>query len=347
MHVKERPKQRHIWFFVFLSCLLMSQNAWADEVIWIEGEDATSHTFNKHGWYSNTDIDKSLLSPGKPGGATGSWLAHFDNNGKTASATYSFTAKESGTYVLWVRCNPFRATLSVKLDGGKAEAIDLKGSARSNTNLITPKIDIRFISWVKGVPLQLTPGKHTITFDLAGDPGSADKQVHSGIDVVVLAKGRWAPTGTLKPAELPKPGPPTWFVLQPDDDTFDPRSIIDVSHLLHKPAGKFGFISRKGASFMRADGKPIKFWGVGAGMAATTKMQEQQARLYAKYGINIVRQHPVQAVIGLLVKDGSGKRVFNKDRLDRWDRWFATLKKHGIYMTWSLFYPHVITPDDG
>jgi hypothetical protein len=33
--------------------------------------------------------------------------------------------------------------------------------------------------------------------------------------------------------------------------------------------------------------------------------------------------------------------------LDKWDRWFSILKEQGIYMTWSLFYPHVITPADG
>ncbi|MHC4118920.1 MAG: hypothetical protein ACYSWO_15585, partial [Planctomycetota bacterium] len=60
----------------------------------------------------------------------------------------------------------------------------------------------------------------------------------------------------------------------------------------------------------------------------------------------MVRQHPVQSVIGLLQKTGRTLQ-FDPAKLDRWDRWFSILKENGIYMTWSLFYPHVITEADG
>jgi hypothetical protein len=142
--------------------------------------------------------------------------------------------------------------------------------------------------------------------------------------------------------------PDAWFDVLPDDDPFAEESIIDLSRLLHQPAGKFGFIQRRGPDFVfSGTGQQIKFWGIVAAMTTAAPLRGQQARLYAKHGINMVRQHPVEAVVGLLRRDSAGgQRAFDPQRLDTWDRWFATLKKHGIYMTWSCFYPHVVTTED-
>jgi hypothetical protein len=57
----------------------------------------------------------------------------------------------------------------------------------------------------------------------------------------------------------------------------------------------------------------------------------------------MVRQHPVQEHLGLLRPDGT----FDPERLAEWDEWFAALRKHGIYMTWSPFYPHRIRAEEG
>jgi len=38
---------------------------------------------------------------------------------------------------------------------------------------------------------------------------------------------------------------------------------------------------------------------------------------------------------------------FDAGKIDGWDRWFAALKKQGIYMTWSVFYPLRISAGDG
>ena len=60
----------------------------------------------------------------------------------------------------------------------------------------------------------------------------------------------------------------------------------------------------------------------------------------------MVRQHPLMTHLGPLRKSG-GSFVFDKQKLDQWDWWFATLKRNGIYMTWSFFYPYWVSPDDG
>ena len=74
-------------------------------------------------------------------------------------------------------------------------------------------------------------------------------------------------------------------------------------------------------------------------MAETVEAQERQARFYAKHGINMVRQHPVESVLGSLQRSEGGLH-FDAERLDRFDRWFSILKNNGIYMTWSIFYHH-------
>jgi hypothetical protein len=178
---------------------------------------------------------------------------------------------------------------------------------------------------------------------------------------MVLINFPWTPAGIEKPmaaapvAAAPvAAAPDAWFPVNSDDDAFSKESIIDMRSLINQttgvPAGKFGFVQRKGKNFVfsnRPDA-PVKFWGLDAGPAATAQLQEQQARFYAKHGINILRIHPVQAEIGLLKKDpATGRRAFDPRRLDRFDKWFSILKANGIYVDWSCFYPHVITLDDG
>jgi hypothetical protein len=174
-----------------------------------------------------------------------------------------------------------------------------------------------------------------------------DKDNHGGIDVMAIVNFPWAPAGTVPPdANAPQAGPGTWFTLMAGPDAFSPDSIIDMSRLLEKPAGSHGFLQSRGKDFAFDDGRPVKFWGINASMTETIEAQERQARFYTKHGINMIRQHPVQSVLGSLRRDGT-RRYFEPGQLDRLDRWFSILKKSGIYMTWSIFYHHVVLPDEG
>ena len=64
----------------------------------------------------------------------------------------------------------------------------------------------------------------------------------------------------------------------------------------------------------------------------------QQAQTLAAMGVNLVRIHPIQNYIG---------NPIDADKLDHFDLWFSILKDHGIYMQWSIFYPHKIAAEDG
>jgi hypothetical protein len=322
-------------FTVALLVATFAVRACAGEAIWLEGEDAARHNFFKHSWYDR--VDKSQLSGGE-------WLSHY-KRGTPGEATYRFTVKQGGRYTWWLRCNVVLMTQHYRLDGGEFVEMDLTSDVRGRRNLVS-KPDHRFIGWVKGGTFDLAAGEHTLTLRTTSRIAN-----HGAIDCMCFVNFPWAPSGTDKPllAAPVAAKEDTWFPVLPDDDAFSRESIIDMSSLLHRPAGKFGFVRRRGKDFvLEKTGRPIKFWGMVAAMASAEKLRGQQARLYAKHGINMVRQHTVQGVIGLLRKDPrTGKRAFDKARLDTWDRWFATLKKHGIYTTWSCFYPHFITPDVG
>ena len=329
----------------------------AREAHWVEGENYISSSFNRHGWYQNTNIVKSLLSPGTPGVSDGNWHTHFTSGGSSEQATalYRVTIAEGGTYTWWIRLNPFRnanggAHYSYRYRRGQDPwtswaDLDVSEARDGMIDLVDPGIDIRFIGWCFVGRFELTPGPCEFEVRLFRREG--DKDNHGGIDVMAFVNFPWAPTGTLPPdTNVPPAQPDTWFTLMAGPDPFAPESIIDMSRLIEKPAGIHGPLTSRGEDFIFEDGTPVKFWGIDASMTETPEAQERQARFYAKHGINMVRQHPVESVLGPLQRDGD-RRSFDPERLDRLDRWFSILKKNGIYMTWSIFYHHVVLPDEG
>ncbi len=317
------------------------------EAIWVEGEDFTTSTFNEHGWYQNSNIAKDLLSPGVAGVSDGQWHTHYSNAGSTAVAQYTLQVDQGGDYAWWIRLNPFfndeGPDYSFSVDGGAWQPIDVS-EVGDRVDLVDPGIDIRFIGWTFAGVLQLPSGAHTARIRI-----SDMAETHGGIDVMALVNFSWAPTGVVPPdPDPPAPAADEWFMLTAGPDSYSDESIIDMSWLIEPDAGSHGPLRRDGDDFVFADGAAVKFWGVNATMAHTVDGQQRQARFYTKHGINMVRQHPVQSVLGVLQTDPqSGQRGFDPVKLDRWDRWFSILKHNGIYMTWSPFYPHVITPDDG
>jgi hypothetical protein len=162
---------------------------------------------------------------------------------------------------------------------------------------------------------------------------------HGAIDCFTLVRIPFVPSGARKPTvSSGTAGPADWFPVIFDDDPLSRDSVIDMSHLVEAPAGQQGFLKRDGASlrFQRAS-TPVKFWAIGAAPGEKSPEQMvQAAKWFRKHGINLVRQHTVLNAVGLM--DANGE--FDADELDRYDRWFATLKEQGIYTTWSVIYPH-------
>jgi hypothetical protein len=343
--------------FLIVAVLVLTA-AWAQatagkEAIWIEGEDYTSSSFNGHSWYQNTNIGKALLSPGQPGVSEGTWHVHFSNS--EATATYRFDIADGGTYTWWIRLNPFRNQngggnysyrhRSVRGSWSPWEFLDVSEARDRMIDLVDPGIDIRFIAWCHGGAFAFSRGTYELQVRLSLRAGDQDN--HGGIDVMALTNFPWSPTGVIPPqTDAPDPEPDEWFTLMVGPDPFSEDSIIDMSGLLDKPAGAHGVLKSIGKDFSFEDGTAVKFWGIGASMTETVEAQQRQARFYAKHGINMVRQHPVEGVLGSLQKCGQ-RRCFDAERLEKFDRWFSILKENGIYMTWSIFYHHVALPDQG
>ena len=310
--------------------LLAGPVALAGESIWIEGEAPASSNYIKHNWYDN--ITRDVLS-GR------NWLSHYGN--RSGEAAWVFNVAGGGKYVLWLRCNYFRAEMQWRLDGKRWTDLDL-GSPRDKI-MTSQKPDHRFIGWVKVGSVDLPRGRHTIEFRIHSKLSN-----HGGIDCMVFTNEPFVPSGATKPGEGGGGGPDEWYPVVVDDDEFSKDSVIDMSHLVHKPAGKFGFLKRRGddLKFERSPA-PVKFWGCGGNISdsLTREQTTQRIRYLVKHGVNMIRQHPLIGYLGPL---RNGK--LDAAKLDKWDWWFAELRKHGIYMTWSVFYPHhapMLTTEDG
>ncbi|MEE3179480.1 MAG: hypothetical protein VX317_07335, partial [Verrucomicrobiota bacterium] len=259
---------------------------------------------------------------------------HF-NKEQAGSAEYRFDVVEEDVFTFWLRANASAgARLSWSLDGGPSRLVEWK-DGRGAMNIATDnKPDMRYISWFKVGRLNLKAGRHSIAFRM-----DSKSHNHGAIDCFTFTRIPFVPSGANRPSvRTTSAGPDEWFPFIADDDPFSKDSVIDVSRLVDAPAGKHGFLKREGdrLSFEKA-AQPIKFWAMGSSPGGMSPRQmKQAAKWYRKHGVNLVRQHTVLGVTGLM--DARGE--FDKAKLDRYDRWFAAMREEGVYSTWSIIYPH-------
>ena len=298
--------------------------------IWVEGEAPAKSTMQKHNWYDA--VKRDVLSGG-------GWLSHYGE--KAGECSYEVEVAAAGDYTFFARLNPVASEPKWQLDGGAWAAVTT-GTAQQQQNIAGDgKLDHRFIAWVKVGKLALAKGKHEVAFRFEGGA-----QNSGGLDCFVLTTDAFVPQGTMKPGEgsAAAAGPGDWFPLMADEDTFDPRSVIDMSRLVPAPAGQFGFLKAKGdkLQFEKATA-PVKLWGVGANVDPgkyTQAQLTQRAKYLRKFGINAAREH---ALFDELTTHGK----LDPKKLDQYDWWFAELKKNGVYSAWSVFYHFTIGSDDG
>ena len=302
------------------------------ETIWLEGEDAQRTNVTKHGWYDG--VRKDSMSDNE-------WLSHYDKR-KPGLATYEFDAAVKGQYTFWWRGNVLLSSVSYSLNGG--EFVEMSFGDKRGEYMISPKPDHRSLAWVKVGAVPLKSGRNGLTLKFHSKLAN-----HGGVDCLALDTAGFVPSGASKPLSAGGTGeaaPDEWFPVVFDDDPFSPASVVDMSFLVEAPAGKYGFLKRAEADlkFEKAN-RPVKFWGCGANLRRETYTKAQltqRVKYLRKHGVNMVRQHPLFGELGPLQ---NGR--LNAERTDRFDWWFAELKKHGIYSTWSVFYPLLVGSDDG
>ena len=339
---------------LFVLTLIWATTGWGRDAIWIEGENAVSENFNKHGWYTGSDLALDLLSPGTPGGEEGAWLAHFERDPDAApvEASYAFELADAGPHDIWIRANYYSPGNAFYIDAGDPQPLPV-GQENEPVNLHANRengrIDVRLVDWTHLGEFDLDAGEHTLTIRVAPTPNPAGNQPNSiGIDAIAIVNFPWGPAGTLRPdAEPVEPAADAWFPFH-HGAVGAGEAETDISATVEAPTGLHGPLKRIGSDYQFEDGTPVKFWGVGTVIPSGEGNMRRQAAFLRRMGVNLVRLHTVSSVIGkpIIPADG-GPPTFDPERLDRLDRYTALLREHGIYMQWSVFWKETIGAHQG
>lgn len=313
---------------LFTLFIFLAARPAAADPIWIEGEQPTHADVLTNGWYD--DVKKEGMSGND-------WLTHYGD--RPGTATYDFQVAKPGPYTFWWRGNVLLAAVDYRLGGGEWTPIQF--TDKRGEYMISPKPDHRSLAWVKVGTVTLPQGPNRITFKFHSKISN-----HGGIDCFLFDDSGFVPSGATRPTATQAPaGPADWFPVVYDTDAFSEKSVIDMSATIDAPAGQHGFLKTAGEHLLfEHDTEPTKFWGCGANLNFGHMSRDQltqRIRYLRKYGVNMVREHPVQSDLGPLVNG-----QFDAKRMDDLDWWFAELKKQGIYSTWSVFYGVIVSPDD-
>jgi len=133
------------------------------------------------------------------------------------------------------------------------------------------------------------------------------------------------------------------FVLSYDVE----RNITNISDWLPRPAGQFGFVRVRDGQFVTDRGR-IRFWGTNLCFAACFPERKQAERLaerLARFGINVVRLHHMDA--RHIWGKSRNKLTIDPEQLDRLDYLIYQLKQHGIYTNINLHVSRWFGPAEG
>jgi hypothetical protein len=176
-------------------------------------------------------------------------------------------------------------------------------------------------------------------------PAENEKPFEFFVDDVTLSTSE----AVLQPVPYDTKG---WFEYAGTDVSKRRGTALDVSRLLDAPAGKHGFVTRRGDGLAFKDGTPARFIGVNIVASAnfpTHAEAERLAELLAQLGVNLTRHHHMDA-------DWSRPNLFgNKpstleldpEALERFDYLVAQLQKRGIYQFMDLIVHRKALPADG
>jgi hypothetical protein len=303
----------------------------ADDVIWVEGESATTRQVTINSWYDG-QIKKDLLS----GGA---WLTNFGSP-DDGTAAYQVTVATAGTYFFWVRCNPIGSALSYQINGGAPVEIDMSHPVDTVNLASNDAPDLRFLAWVKAGSVTLPAGVVTVAFRMH----SANSH-HGAIDCFLFSPTALTPSGKTKPGQKLGSDEAGWFAFEPGHDALAAPGALDLSYLNEKLAGGSGFLKAVDNEFQLGDGTPVRFWS--ANVASHGVMGKEDAEVdhlaarLAKNGFNMVRLHgPV------FDRSNPDPTQINPAQLKRLQAIVSIFNHHGIYCLLSTYYPLWLTLQD-
>lgn len=313
-------------YFHAAAPILLALSVWAhaeEDYIWIEGEKAKTSQLTPHNWYDS--VKKNMLS----GGA---WASNFDK-GREGWAEYEFDVPADAEYHFYVRANPVAGpSLGYTLNGAAEVKIDLEKNTDNINIASNDQPDMRFIAWIKAGSVSLKKGTNTIKFRMWGKNSN-----HGGLDCFVFTKKPWSPSGAAKPGQkLGQAVPGTW-AFEPDADTYDKPSPIDLRGLNEKVAGESGWIKRTPeGDFALGNGKPERFWAAVTGVQTRPDIEDLKAHAkhIAKRGINMVRFHAA------IEPKGKNAKITDVDleTVDQLHKLVSAMKQEGIYVTFNPYW---------
>ncbi len=318
-----RPPNLKSHYLLLLAFYLLTLPAKlvGEGLIWIEGESAATHSMQQHGWYNSVKIGEL---------SNNDWLSHF-RDGDMPIASFSVPIDHAGTYEFWLRANPVAAAMSVRVNAGDWQSVSFDNHEQQINLAMDAKPDLRFVAWIKAMPLELDAGDNTIEFRF-----ESNNNRHGGLDCFVLSRTPFLPQGALKPGQKTGLADQGTWAFEPDRDSFSPAALLDLSALNEKPAGKHGRIARSadGADFVDGAGQPIRFWAVNTTVQDRDDITAvaEHAKWLAKRGVNMVRHH------GHLAPHGDDIRDVNQTDIDAAWRLVAAMKQQGIYVTLSPYW---------
>jgi len=131
------------------------------------------------------------------------------------------------------------------------------------------------------------------------------------------------------------------WVFEVKDDPYAKEAVFDLRPLLDRTAGEKGWIKLGPAGgFVRGDGSPIRFWAIGTGIHESGNLDnmDAHARHIAKRGVNMVRSH-MSSLDGKTDHTNPNPALEPSDeKIDQIHKLVATMKKHGIYSTVSIYW---------
>ena len=132
------------------------------------------------------------------------------------------------------------------------------------------------------------------------------------------------------------------------------HSLVDLSALLDKPAGRDGFVQIKDGHLVSPSGARIRIWGVNMTGAACYPEEADAAAAadhLARFGINCVRFHFLDSNWGkgasIFPHGADTTRRLDTAQLARLDHFVWELKRRGIYSNFNLNVGRVYRPADG
>lgn len=129
--------------------------------------------------------------------------------------------------------------------------------------------------------------------------------------------------------------PGYWDFVTPTDN-YSNTALMDMSFLNEDTAGQNGWVRQVGDSFIRDDGKKIRFWTVNLNPQGTEDGVRQQAKFLAKRGVNMARWHT--SLFNNSAASYDAFKTPNAGRVSELQRFINGTKTEGIYTKVSFFF---------